>query len=240
LDNDALDQLLISISDQKPPSMRAVKIRRIISYFDELVSKSSEVDSSDPEKTYYDYLVELAARRYEVLRAASVIQHDQNVDRAFERAVRYAFSKILGHPPIQFTGSAHPDGGVAPSNGRMMLWDCKSALNPYGLTEPKAAQFLQYIAKEAPIVVSPFLVISCGFTPESQARALGLKATSPPGTEVGLLTASDLRWLCDRWIKEHPGKRLPLDVLAHSGLIDRAVLDLRLKLFAGQAQEIGV
>lgn len=50
------------------------------------------------------------------------------------------------------------------------------------------------------------------------------------------MTAADLKWLADRWVKDYPSKRLPLDVLAHSGFLNTEVLGLRLKLFAGQAQ----
>jgi hypothetical protein len=236
LDADALDELLRAVSDSKPPSMKAVKIRHIIAQYDKLAAVPVQEDVEDPNRVYYAYLAELASRQYDVLRTAGVIQHDQNVDRAFERGVRYAFSELLGHPPISFTGTAHADGGVPAANGRMALWDCKSALTPYALTEPKAAQFLQYVSKEVPVVVSPFLIISCGFTPESAGRAMALKANCPPGTEVGLLTAEDLKWLCERWRKESPDKRLPLEVLAHTGVLDRNVLDMRLKLFAPHAQ----
>jgi len=119
----------------------------------------------------------------------------------------------------------------------MVLWDCKSALRPYALTEPKCAQFLQYVAKEDPNVVSPFLVFSCDFTSDSEARALALKARCRPGTEIALMTAADLQWLADKWNTEYPGKRLPLDVLAHSGLLNRDILKMRLELFAGQAHD---
>jgi len=233
----ALDELFANFPNQKRPTMRAVKIRHLISHFDRFASKSVEPAPDDPDKTYYDHLVELASRQYDVLRAANVIQHDQNVDRAFERGVRYVFSNLLGHPAIQFTGSAHADGGVAAKNGKMILWDCKSALEPYALTEPKCAQFLQYVAREVPNVVCPFLVFSGSFTDDSAARALALKANCPPGTEIGLMAAADLKWLADRWSKDYPGKRLPLDVLAHSGFLNVEILELRLKLFAGQAQD---
>jgi hypothetical protein len=238
LDNNMLDELLAEFTSQKPPSMRAVKMRHLIAYFDQYTLTSSNGDEpSDPDKVYYDYLAALAARQYEVLRAASVIQHDQNVDRAFERGVRYAFSSLFGHPAIQFTGNAHADGGIAAKRGRMVLWDCKSALTPYALTEPKCAQFLQYIMKEVPNVVCPFLIISGDFTGESAARALALKASCPRGTEIGLITATDLKWLADKWGKEYSDKLLPLDVLAHSGLLSLDILELRMKLFAGQAQD---
>lgn len=228
--NEGLDDLLASFSEEKPPTMRAVKIRHIVAQYDRFASKAVATGpADDPDKTYYDFIVELASRQYEVLRAASVIQHDQNVDRAFERGVRYAFSNLLGHPAIQFTGNAHADGGIAATKGRMVLWDCKSALRPYALTEPKCAQFLQYVAKESPSIVSPFLVFSGDFTNDSAARALSLKANCPPGTEVGLMTAADLKWLAERWSKEYPEKRLPLDVLAHSGFLNVGILELRLK-----------
>lgn len=238
LDNDGLDKLLANFPNQWRPTRRGVKIRHLISHFDRF-AKSVESAPDDPDKTFYEYLVELASRQYEVLRAANVIQHDQNVDRAFERGVRYAFSRKLGYPPIQFTGSAHADGGIPPKNDRMVLWDCKSALRPYALTEPKCAQFLQYVAKEAPNVVCPFLVFSGSFTDDSAARALALKAKCRAGTEIALMAAADLKWLADKWGKDYPDKRLPLDVLAHSGFLNTEVLELRLKLFAAQAQEKG-
>jgi hypothetical protein len=85
--------------------------------------------------------------------------------------------------------------------------------------------------------VCPFLIFSGSFTDDSAARALALKANCPPGTEIALMTATDLKRLADRWAKDYPAKRLPLDVLAHSGFLNGEVLGLRLKLFAGQAQD---
>jgi hypothetical protein len=119
LGDEDLDSLFMNFPDQKRPTLRAVKIRHLISHFDRC-SKSVEMvsEDEDPDRSYYAYLVELASRQYEVLRAANIIEHDQNVDRAFERGVRYAFSKMLGHPAIQFTGSAHPDGGSRRRTGR--------------------------------------------------------------------------------------------------------------------------
>jgi hypothetical protein len=236
LDSDALDELLANFSDQKPPTMRAVKIRRLISHFDRFASKR-EGQEDGPHKIYYDFLVELASRQYDELRARGVIKHDQDVDRAFERGVRYAFSRLLGHPAKQFTGAAHADGGVVARKGRMALWDCKSSLEPYALTEVKGRQFLDYVHKEAPNVVCPFLVFSGEFTSDSQAEALKLKTKCPPGTEIALMTATDLKWLADKWNKEYPGKRLPLDALAHTGLLNAGILELTLKLFSGQAQD---
>jgi hypothetical protein len=217
--------------------MRAVKIRHLISHFDRFASEPVVPPPDGPDRIYYDHLVQLASRQYDVLRARSVIERDQNVDRAFERGVRYAFSKLLGHPAIRFTGIAHADGGVVARKGRMVLWDCKSALKPYALTEAKCAQFLQYVRKEDPNVVCPFLVFSGEFTSDSGGRALALKANCPPGTEIALMTAADLKWLADKWSKEYPDKRLPLDVLAHTGLLNAGILELGLKLFADQAED---
>ena len=236
LDNDALDELFANFPGEKRPAMRAVKIRHLISHFDRF-SKPPPPSGQGQDPTYYAYLIELASRQYGVLRAASVIEQDQNVDRAFERGVRYAFSNLLGYPAIQFTGAAHADGGVVAKKGRMVLWDCKSALKPYALTEAKRAQFLQYVRKEEPNVVCPFLVFSGEFTSDSEAGALALKANCPRGTEIALMTAADLKWLADKWNKEYPDKRLPLDVLAHTGLLNAGILELGLKLFAGRAED---
>jgi hypothetical protein len=237
LDDKALDELFQNFPHEKRPTMRAVKIRHLLSHFERFAAKAPEPKPEDPDKTYFDNVVELGSRQYEVLRSANVIHRDQNVDRFFERGVRYAFRTFFGHPSLEFTGSAHADGGVVARNGRMALWDCKSAIGPYALTEAKCAQFLQYVARESPMVVSPFLIFSGSFTDDSSARALTLKANCPPGTEIGLLTASDLKWLAERWQKEYPDKRLPLDVLAHSGRLDRETLEFRLKAFASKAED---
>jgi len=237
LDDKALDEVFQTFPQEKRPTMRAVKIRHLISHFERFAAKAPEPKPEDPDRTYFDYLAELCSRQYEVLRAANVIHRDQNVDRFFERGVRYAFRTFFGHPSLEFTGSAHADGGVVARNGRMALWDCKSAMEPYALTEAKCAQFLQYVAREAPTVVSPFLILSGSFTDDSSARALTLKANCRPGTEIGLLTAADLKWLAERWVRDYPAKRLPLDVLAHSGRLDRETLEFRLKAFAAKAED---
>ncbi|HEY8768505.1 MAG TPA: hypothetical protein VIP09_14795 [Dehalococcoidia bacterium] len=236
-DDPALDGLFFAFPELKKPTMRAVKVRHLIAHFDRVTTKSTDAAPEDPDKVYYDYLVELASRDYDVLRAANVIHRDQNVDRFFERAVRFAFRELLGHPSAEFTGSAHADGGSIARNGRMALWDCKSCIGSYALTESKCRQFLDYVHRERPAVVDPFLVISAGFSSESAGRALTLKAMCPPGTEVGLLSADDLKWLSEKWSKEHPGKRLPLDVLGSSGLLSRDVLEFRLKTFAHLAED---
>jgi hypothetical protein len=236
LDDGALDELFNNFPSQKRPTLRAVKIKHVISHFDRSASKSED-PGDDPGKIYYANLVELASRQYDALRSRGVIKRDQNVDRAFERGVRYAFSKLLGHLTIEFTGVAHPDGGVMGKKGRVVLWDCKSSLEPYALTDKKSAQFLLYVAKADPNVVSPFLVFSCEFTSDSAARALALKARCRPGTEIALMTAADLKWLADKWNEEYPDKRLPLDVLAHTGLLNAGTLEERLKLFAGRAED---
>ena len=234
LGDEDLDSLFKNFPDQKPPALRAVKIKRLISHFDRVSKPPGDVDPDGPDKNYYDYLVELASRQYDVLYAANIIQHDQNVDRAFELGVRYAFSKKLGHPPIEFTGVNHADGGVAAKSGRMVLWDCKSAVEPYAVTKGKFGPFLNYITKEAPNVVRPFLVFSGSFSSESAAAALELEARCPLGTEIALMTAAHLKWLAEKWSKEYSGRVLPLDVLAHSGFLNTEVLELMLKLFGGQ------
>ncbi|MEX2235949.1 MAG: hypothetical protein WEB00_00235 [Dehalococcoidia bacterium] len=237
LEADALDALFASFPEQTVPKLRSVKIRHLISHFDRYASTAPAAVAEDPDRTYFTYLVELGARQYEVLHSANVIQRDQNVDRFFERGVRYVFRTIFGHPGLEFSGSAHADGGVAPKHRRMVLWDCKSAVSPYALTEARCAQFVHYIAKEQPNVVNPFLVFSGAFTEDSASRAVMLKASCPPGSEIGLMSAADLKWLAEKWTRDYPGKILPLDVLAHSGFLNREVLEFRLKAFANKAEE---
>ncbi len=112
LDDLELDSLFDNFPGQKPPNLRAVKIRHLINHFDRYAAASVAPTPIDPDQTYFTYLGELASRKYDTLHASNVIQRDQNVDRAFERGLRFAFTKYLGYPPIVFTGSAHADGGI--------------------------------------------------------------------------------------------------------------------------------
>jgi hypothetical protein len=237
LKEEELADLMKGLPGIKEEGSKEVKVRNVVRYFDRLeigaVAGPGTIDMTELLVKYYR---DLASRSYDVLRAAGVIAKDKDVDLGFERATRHLFQVHLGLSIDSFDGTNHPDGRVALEDPyRVLLWDCKSCEGQYALTDRLARQFLAYATSTAPKVASPLLVIAPGYSPDSVDAVMRLKVLCPPGTEIALITADDLLWLADLWAKRRSqggAGSLPWQVLATTGLLDRQVLQKRLRSFA--------
>jgi hypothetical protein len=235
LSQEELDALLAHLPVRQDGS-REIRVRNVIRYFDQLAVDAPAGASADPIATYLHNYQALARRQYNALRAAGVISKDKDVDRAFELATVRLFQSLLGYALEPYEGSNHPDGrALVDDPHRVLLWDCKSCETDYALTDRLSRQFLAYATAASPAVASPLLVIAPAFSEGSVDAIVRLKVQCPPGTEIALITADDLLWLAERWSKRGPeqGRRsLPWEVLATTGLLDRTILQKRLKTFA--------
>jgi len=232
-----LADLLRGLPGIKVEGSKEIRVRNVVRYFDRLeIGGIAGTATADKTELYVQYFPELAARSYDVLRAAGVISKDKEVDLGFERATTHLFQVHLGMSLETFEGSNHPDGRAALDDPyRVLLWDCKSCEVQYSLTDRLARQFLAYAAAAAPKVASPLLVIAPSYSSDSVDAVMRLKVLCPPGTEIALITASDLLWLADTWAKRRAQSgagSLPWQVLATTGLLDRQVLQKRLRSFA--------
>jgi hypothetical protein len=235
--DDEMASLLAGLPGIKLDGSRELRVRNVVRYFDKLdIADVGDGGTSDRTELYVRYFGDLAKRAYDVLRAAGVITKDKDVDRGFEQATAHLFQVGLGLSLETFEGSNHADGRAALDDPqRILLWDCKSSELQYALTDRLARQFLAYATAAAPKVASPFLVIAPAFTDDSVDAVMRLKVLCPPGTEIALITADDLLWLSDTWTKRRTqggAGSLPWQVLATTGLLERTVLQKRLKAFA--------
>lgn len=239
LTDDQLTTLLSGLSSVRQDGSREIRVRNIVKYYDRLeFAKGDASTAARPGEVYLQYYLDLAWRRQDVLRAASIITKDLHIERRFEEATTALFTDYLGHAVERMEGSNHPDGRVNLADARrVLIWDCKSCEGSYNLTDRLARQFLSYAAGVAPRVASPMLIIGPDFTAESVAAVMRLKAQCAPGTEVSLITAEDLLWLGRTWKqqveKTKPGSTLPWEVLSFTGRLSQDVLKQRLRTFSG-------
>ncbi len=237
LTEDEMASLLTGLPGIKLDGSKEIRVRNVVRYFDKLdIADVGEGGTADRTELYVRYFSDLARRAYDVLRAAGVITKDKDVDRGFEQATAHLFQVGLGLSLETFEGSNHADGRAALDDPhRVLLWDCKSCEQQYALTDRLARQFLAYATAAGPRVASPLMVIAPAFTDDSLDAVMRLKVLCPPGTEIALITADDLLWLSDTWAKRRiqgGAGSLPWQVLATTGLLERTVLQKRLKAFA--------
>jgi hypothetical protein len=234
LNQEELDSLLRHLPIRQDGA-KEIKVRNVVRYFDQLAVETPTA-SADPVATFLQNYQALARRQYDALRAAGVISKDKDVDRAFELATIRLFQSLLGYSVESYEGSNHPDGrALLDSPHRVLLWDCKSCETDYALTDRLSRQFLAYATAASPDVASPLLVIAPSFSDGSVDAIVRLKVQCPPGTEIALITAEDLLWLGETWSKRRPEKgqgSLPWEVLATTGLLDKAIIQKRLRTFS--------
>ena len=126
-------------------------------------------------------------------------------------------------------GSDHPDGLMAFPNGDLFMWDAKSKETVYAFPPTHLKQFKRYIRDSAKRV-SCFMVIVPEIADAAGQMAARLKVESNTDTDVSVVTAEDLLWVADRWAARG-GKTFNLEVFNMTGILDRATLDQRMKLF---------
>jgi hypothetical protein len=236
LTDEELAELMRGLPGIKTEGSKEVRIRSIVRYFDGLdIGEVGSSSTTDKTALYVKYYTELASRSYAVLRAAGVISKDKEVDLGFERATTHLFQVFLGLSLETFEGSNHPDGRAAlDDQHRVLLWDCKSCEQLYALTDRLARQFLAYATSVAPKVASPLLIVAPAYSSDSVDAVMRLKMLCPPGTEIALITADDLMWLGETWLKRRSqggAGSIPWQVLATTGLLDRQILQKRVRSF---------
>lgn len=226
-----LEGICKSLPGVKSSGSKAEKIHNIISHFSNL-RVVAVGDDADPRERYYQYYEELARRDRQNLLSNKIIGKDKDMDSAFEDATRYLFEQKLGlaHAPV--AGSEHADGVIEFGEGdALFMWDTKSKESVYTFPNNHLNQFKRYI-RDSPRRVSAFLVIAPEIDPSAVENALRLKAQSGTDTDVALVAAEDLKWLADEWTEQTRDDRaFTLQVLNYTGVVDRQVLQQRMKLF---------
>ncbi len=205
------------------------RIDRIIDYFASLVTKMPE-ESDDPRAVFYEYLEEFAARDNKNLYQMNLIKHDRDMERGFEDGTRYLFEAKLGQELVEMPGSEHADGGVELPSGELLLWDNKGKESVYTFPKSHLDQFRRYI-RESVKRVNVFLVIVPELAPAARLQALKLKHLTDTDTDVGLISAADLKYVAETWTKFAKDGEFNLEVFNATGILDRSELNARMDLF---------
>ena len=224
---DDLYDVLGGLAGAKVSGSKAEKIDRLIDYFVNLVIKDVPEEAS-PAETYYEYLVELAARDRESVLANDVVSKDREMEAAFEKGTRYLFEEKLGLELLPMSGSDHPDGMVAFDHGDLLMWDTKSKEGRYVFPNSHLRQFKRYI-RDSQQRVSCFLIVAPEMEEEAETKAELLKSESRHDTDVALVSAENLKWLAENW-RDFAGNEFDPEVFNTTGILDRNRLEQRMKL----------
>ncbi|SJZ92012.1 SAP domain-containing protein [Selenihalanaerobacter shriftii] len=227
LTKDELREILLDLEDINISGTKEERINNIIDFYDNLITY--KVESSDPRELYFNYIDELANREYNQLRGNNIIDKDLSVEHYFEEATSFLFEKLLKHTPTKMKGNNNPDGRLVCENDDVILWDNKSCELDYNFPDKHFNQFKRYIQEEKNRVTL-FLVVAPSFTSDCLIKAQKLKAQSNEDTDVGLITAKDIKFIAENW-KDYCSDdyTFNLQVFDYTGFLTKDVLKQRMK-----------
>ena len=233
LTNRDLHKLCSSLPGVPVSGTKTERVRRIIGYFANLITKEVS-DEASPGERFYKYLPELARRDRENLLANQIITKDIDIERGFEAATRFLFQSRLGVELMEMSGSEHPDGcirfgGHRRKTGDVLMWDNKSTEATYSFPPSHLRQFKRYI-RDARDPVACFLVIVAKPDDSAMDRVWQLAAQCA-GTQIAVIAAEDLGWIAEEWWSRNADGRFNLEVLNMTGILSRPLLEQRMRLF---------
>ncbi|MCY3538262.1 MAG: SAP domain-containing protein [bacterium] len=233
LSNEELRKLCSSLPGVTVGGTKPQRIERIIGYFANLITREVS-DEASPGERYYQYLPELACRDRENLLANQIINKDIDIERGFEAATRFLFESRLGVELMDMEGNEHPDGcirmgGRRRASGEVLMWDNKSTEGAYSFPPTHLRQFKRYI-RDSVDLVECFLVVVA--RPDDSAIDRVWQLAAQCDTHIAVIAAEDLGWVAEEWWSRHPDERFNLEVLNMTGILNRPILEQRMKLFA--------
>lgn len=229
--NEDLVEICKKLKGVNVSGTKSDRIERIIKYFDGLNIKVVE-ETDDPRAVWYEYFDELAHRNNQVLYSQKLIKHDREMEAAFEEGTRYLFEVKLGFPLTKMPGTEHADGCVEFPNGELLLWDNKGKESVYEFPMAHFKQFKRYI-RESPKRINVFLIIVPEISDGSEVKiqAMKLKNECEKDTDVGIITAEDLKWVAENWQNKSKLEEFSLQIFNMTGILDRRTLEERIGVF---------
>lgn len=228
LSNDELSEICRDLHGVNVSGTKPEKIKRIISYFNNLKTKT-EVKVEDEGARYYGWFDQLAKRDEQVLMANNIIKDEKIIGSCFEKATRYLFEKKLGHEvvPRQGKGVATEDGEVRLSETEVLLWDNKSKRKDYKFCKDHQRQFKDYI-DSSELIVRMFLVIVPFVDPNDEMEMLisanDIKKHTKNKTDVAIITAKDLKYIADEWRNFSTKEKFDLSIFNYTGVLKKNYL----------------
>jgi len=200
-------------------------IERIVHYFKNYQIKGSKATPKELFSIYED----LSKQNKNAYRDIGIDDKQislPTIATDFERATKYIFESIFRLTvKTQTPGREEPDGVIKEDN--IILYDCKTVLYPpYELPIAHRDQFRRYIKDQydklephAKTALKCFIIIAHSFDHKIGDKLAQMKIE--PYVPFCLITASDLKFIAERWLEEQIGKTLPTSLLIFQGLYTR-------------------
>lgn len=204
-------------------------VQSLINFYDDLTFEVGTPPKDEREVWYNNYEL-IACRSHAELRAKKLIAKDIEIERMFESATEFLFSKQFRVPCERANAENRADGRLPLENQQSILWDCKSVESAVNLQDHLEGQFDLYLRKEQANGKTPlaFLVIGPAFTEQSLKLAYQYKSRT--NWDIALITAEGLKHLADRWVLLEPDKPFPVRLLNRTEIIDKARAEFLLSL----------
>jgi len=209
-----------------PPKGRKTEIiERVVHYFRNYQIKGSKATPKELFSIYED----LSKQNKNAYRDISIDDKDISLSTMtadFERATKYIFESIFRLTvKTQTPGREEPDGVIKEDN--IVLYECKTVLSPpYELPIAHRDQFRRYIKDQydklephAKTALKCFILIAHSFGDKIEDKLAQMKIE--PYIPFCLITASDLKFIAEKWLKEQRDRGLPLSLLIFQGCYTR-------------------
>ncbi len=215
-----------------PPSGRKAEIvERIVHYFRNYQVKGTRATPKELLSIYED----LSKQNKNAYRDIGIDDKDISLSTMtadFERATKYIFESIFRLTvKTQTPGREEPDGIIKEDN--IILYDCKTVLSPpYELPIAHRDQFRRYIKDQydklephAKTALKCFILIAHSFDEKIKDKLGQMKIE--PYIPFCLITASDLKFIAEKWLEERRDKGLPSSLLIFQGFYTRDKLRIK-------------
>jgi len=219
---------LISLSKLYELSPRGRKpeiIERIVHYFKNYQLKGTRATPKELFSIYED----LSKQNKNAYRDIGI--DDKNISLPamavdFERATKHIFEAIFRLTvKTQTPGREEPDGIIKEDN--IILYECKTILYPpYELPIAHRDQFRRYIKDQydklephAKTALKCLILIAHSYGDRIEDKLAQMK--TEPYIPFCLITASDLKFIAERWLEEQRDGTLPSALLIFQGLYTR-------------------
>jgi len=227
LDSLKMDELinLCKLYELPPKGRKKEIVEKIIHYFRNYQVKGTKATPKELFSIYED-LSKQNKNSYRDIGIDDVQITLPTITADFERATRYIFESIFGLTvKTQTPGREEPDGIIKEDN--IILYECKTVLYPsYELPIVHRDQFRRYIKDQydklephAKTALKCFILIAHSFSDRVEDILSQIKIE--PYIPFCLITASDLKFIAENWLKEQKGRILPTSVLIFQGRYTR-------------------
>ena len=222
---------LCKLYELPPNGRKAEIVERIVQYFRNYQVKGTRATPKELLSIYED----LSKQNKNAYRDIGIDDKDISLSTMtadFERATKYIFESIFRLTvKTQTPGREEPDGIIKEDN--IILYDCKTVLSPpYELPITHRDQFRRYIKDHydklephAKTALKCFIIIAHSFDEKIKDKLAQMKIE--PYIPFCLITASDLKFIAENWLKERRDKGLPSSLLIFQGFYTRDKLRIK-------------